>query len=131
MTPPSYTKFYFNFMHDILFLSSRFSTIFHTTETYRLKELNNLVPFYHLKSLRRICITYSGMDDYSGVSNAMRWLQGMETLYMAMMDRWSKKTVKRLLARGIPKSGSVSEKIEERLREADDEETEDESEASI
>jgi hypothetical protein len=90
--------------------------------------MNSLVPFFYIQRFRRVVITYSGMDDYSRVANQMRWLQGMETMYIVMMDWWSKRTVKRLLRKGIPRIGSVSNRIDAALREQEADETDDDDE---
>lgn len=73
-------------------------------------------------------VTYAGLDDYSQIANTMRWLSGMEVLYVAMMDWWSKRSVKRMLRKGVPRRGDVSGRIEKVVREAEAEETDDEDE---
>ncbi|KAF2119162.1 hypothetical protein BDV96DRAFT_643309 [Lophiotrema nucula] len=127
VTRPHRTEFYLNFQHDILFLSSRFASGLHASETYRLREMESLVPYPHLARLRRIVVTYSGVDDYSRIAFSMRWLKQLETLYVAMMDWWSKRTVTRLLRKGVPGQGTVAMKIERNLADLEGEETDDDS----
>ncbi|KAF2463624.1 uncharacterized protein BDR25DRAFT_319831 [Lindgomyces ingoldianus] len=149
-TPPlNKTFFYFNFAYDIVFLSSRFlgpeptssfeksiapSTDF--TETFRLRAMEGLMPFQHLKRLRRVVLTYSGHDEYKMFTYHLRWFKNLEVLYIAMVDWWSERQVKRAVRKGKIKVGAIREAIQGRLEkykgeETDDDEDEDHSEEGV
>ncbi|CAO2648253.1 Nn.00g075200.m01.CDS01 [Neocucurbitaria sp. VM-36] len=118
---------YFNFSHDILFLSSRFTAACNTTETSRLHTLSAILPSARL--IQRLLITYSGFDDYSHIGPVMRPYAALEVLYIGMVDGWSNRAVRRMVRRGVPKRGVVAGKIEEVVRETEAEETDDDEES--
>jgi hypothetical protein len=126
--PSKLGYFYFNFNHDILFLGSRFLRNRPSNETYRLRQLENAISFCYLSRLKRIVVTYSGLDDYSEISGTLRWLDDLEVLYVAMQDKRSSMDVVRGLRKGYPRAGMVSAKILQVLSDAEGEETEDEEE---
>ncbi|KAF2268971.1 hypothetical protein CC78DRAFT_575518 [Lojkania enalia] len=132
-TRPKQTWFYFNFERDILFLSSRFSATDEPrpNETYRLRELECLMPYQYLSQVRRLAVTYSGTDDYSRIALVLRWLKRLETLYVPIIDWWSSRPVKRLVRQGFPSVGDVSDSISSNLEDLEGEETEDEDEDEV
>ncbi|KAF2736799.1 hypothetical protein EJ04DRAFT_562073 [Polyplosphaeria fusca] len=127
-TRPRRTHMYFNHDHDILFLSSRFKDGMVTSETQRLRGLEGVMGCADLRHVRRVVVTYSGVDDYASVALAMRWLKGLETLYVGMVDWWSERGVRRRVRRGSPRMGEVEGVIGRRLGELEGEETSDEEE---
>jgi hypothetical protein len=121
-------RFYFNFDLDIVFLSSRFKASAGTTETYRIRELSVALPRHFIARVRRLLITYSGLDSYDHIGPVLRPYAGLEVLYVGMMDWWSNKVVKRMLRKGKPGIGTVAGKIDKMLRETEAEETDDDDE---
>lgn len=122
-------KFYINFARDIVFLSSRF-TIQPGTETRRLRELSSLLKPVFLMQLKRVVVTYSGRDDYERIGGVVMDFVALETLYVAMWDRWSEGWVRERLEKGTPVKGFVEWKVEGAVRDARGEETEDEDESA-
>ncbi|KAH7073453.1 hypothetical protein BKA63DRAFT_514151 [Paraphoma chrysanthemicola] len=124
------TQFYFNFDRDIIFLSSRFMTGHNTTETFRLREFTSLFPPSVTSRLRRILVTYSGMDSYERIGPMFRPLVSLDIFYLGMMDWWSGKTVKRLLRKGVPAPDVMAHKIESIVQKTEAEETDDDEEST-
>ncbi|KAF2626999.1 hypothetical protein BU25DRAFT_421917 [Macroventuria anomochaeta] len=122
-------KFYVNFSQDIIFLSSRFTPSGKSTETSRLRKLSSLLKPSFLSRVCKIVVTYSSLDDYAAVGKVLLDYVGLETLYVAMCDWWSERSVKMRLRRGRPIVGYVMWKIEAEMRIAEGEETEDEEES--
>lgn len=131
VTKPENT-FYINFERDIIFLSSRFTPSGKSTETSRLRELSSLLKSTFLAKVRKVVVTYSGLDDFSESSNGEVLLDyhELETLYVAMCDWWSDRAVRTKLRQGRPMEGYVKFKIEAEMRIAEGEETEDEEESA-
>ncbi|KAF1997186.1 hypothetical protein P154DRAFT_622611 [Amniculicola lignicola CBS 123094] len=128
-TPPKDMSFCFNFKRDILFLSSRFATGGKVMrESIRLSALETILPYNYMVQLRRVVVTYSGRDKFETVALSMRWLKQLNTLYVAMMDWWSDRTVMRKLRKGRPKKGHVTRRILKSLGEIYGEETDVEDE---
>jgi hypothetical protein len=123
------SKFYFNFDKDLIFLSSRFRISEPSTETFRLRELSTLMSPLFLSRLRRVVVTYSGLDDYTSIGHVLRWYLGLQTLYIGMVDWWSESSVKTKLRRGKPQVGFVASRVKEELKRTEDEETDDEGES--
>ncbi|KAL6708254.1 hypothetical protein ACN47E_003178 [Coniothyrium glycines] len=123
-------RFYFNFDRDIVFLSSRFLPTSSTTETYRLRDLASILPTALIPRVRRLLITYSGLDSYECIGPLFRPFAGLEVVYIGMMDWWSHKTTMRMLRKNIPASGTVAAKISRVLADTEAEETDDDEETN-
>lgn len=123
--------FYINFEHDIIFLSSRFTPSGKSTETSRLRELSSLLKPVFLSQVRKIVVTYSGLDEYTepSIGEVLLDYCGLETLYVAMCDNWSNSAVKKRLSRGRPIDGYVKFEIETAIKNVEGEETEVEDES--
>jgi hypothetical protein len=121
--------FYFNFNRDILWLGNRFTAGCNTTETSRLSTLSSILPISHLSRIKKLVITYSGLDSYATIGQTMRPYAGLETLYLAMWDKGSKEKVRKMLAYGVPDVGVTARRIEELICQTEDEETDDDEEA--
>lgn len=121
-------NFYLNFNTDIMFLSSRFTATDDSTESYRLRELSFILPLRFLSRIRRLVVTYSGLDTYDLIGPLLRLYAGLEVLYIGMMDWWSNETVKQQLQRGYPVVGAVADKIQTVVQEVEAEETDDDEE---
>jgi hypothetical protein len=122
-------SFYFNFTQDILWLGNRFTAACNTTETSRLSTLSSILPLPYLSRIKKLLITYSGLDSYAMIGPTMRPYASLETLYLAMWDKGSKMSVRRMLRLGVPDVGVAARKIEEFVRRTEDEETDDDEES--
>ncbi|KAF1844906.1 uncharacterized protein K460DRAFT_365852 [Cucurbitaria berberidis CBS 394.84] len=111
-----------------MFLSSRFTAACNTAETFRLRELSSLLPLRFINRIRRLLVTYSGLDTYTRIGPVMRPYASLEVLYIGMVDWWSNRMVKRLVRKGNPKTGSVAQKIADVVAETEAEETDDDEE---
>ncbi|KAJ4989003.1 hypothetical protein SVAN01_05441 [Stagonosporopsis vannaccii] len=120
-------NFYINFTLDIVFLSSRFAPR-GSTETARLRELSSLLMPVFLMQLKRIVVTYSGHDDFKRIGCVLMDFARLETLYVAMWDRWGEERVRERVGKGRPVKGFVSWRVEESVRDVHGEQTEDEDE---
>ncbi|KAF2024979.1 hypothetical protein EK21DRAFT_117234 [Setomelanomma holmii] len=125
--PPE--QFYLNVERDIIFLSSRFNPDINTTETYRLRELTSFLPLPIISRLRRIVVTYSGLDSYEHIGPIFRTFTNLDAFYLAMMDWWSGKTMKRRLRKGRPKPDTMAEKVRNEVERTEAEETDDDEES--
>jgi hypothetical protein len=126
--PPS-PPFYFHPARDILFLSSRFAPGQTSTETLRLRALAALLPAPVRARLRRVVVTYSGVDSYEHIGPVFRAFARLEICYLAIVDWWSGTTLRRRVRRGRPKAGNVAERIARAVERAEEEETDDEEES--
>lgn len=122
------TGCYFNPTTDILFLSNRFTTTYNALETYRIRELIAILPSSVTSRLRRLLVTYSGLDSYEQIGPLLRPLASLEVLYIGMKDSWTSGMVRRLLHKGRPAPGVVAGKISRIVKEVEAEETDDEDE---
>jgi hypothetical protein len=121
--------FYFNFARDILWLGNRFTAACNTTETSRLSTLSSILPPRYLSRLKKLLITYSGMESYALIGPTMRPYAGLETLYVCMTDKGSKQSVRKMLRHGVPDVGVTASRIEELVKQTEDEETDDDEES--
>lgn len=64
-------------------------------------------------------VTYSGRDEFERVGEVLVRFKGLETLYVAMYDRWSEPRVRR----ARPPVGDVGRKIKVEVDEAEEEES--------
>jgi hypothetical protein len=119
---------YFNFSRDILWLGNRFTAACNTTEISRLSTLSSILPLPYLSRIKKLLITYSGLDSYALIGPTMRPYASLETLYVAMYDKGSKKGVKKMLKHGVPDVGVTARRIEELVRQTENEETDDDEE---
>lgn len=82
-----------------------------------------------LSQVRKVVVTYSSLEDYEAIGGVLLDYAGLETLYVAVCDWWSDKSVRTRLRQGRPMEGYVKFKIEAELRVAEGEETEDDDES--
>lgn len=120
--------FYFNFDRYILFLSSRFERGGRTTESVRLESVARLIPTEPLRQIKRLLVTYSGLDSYEQIGPTLRPYASLEVLYVGMKDQWSSRAVVRMLEKGKPSPNVVAEKINRNLIDTEAEETDDDEE---
>lgn len=73
-------------------------------------------------------MTYSSLDSYERIGGVFRCFAGLEVFYVAMMDWWSGKSVKRRLRKGCPKAGVEAGRIKSAVEEVEAEETDDDEE---
>jgi hypothetical protein len=120
--------FYFNFNRDIIWLGNRFTAACNTTETSRLSTLSSILPLPYLSRMKKLLITYSGLDSYRSIGPTMRPYAGLETLYVSMWDKGSKEKVRKMLGYGVPDVGVTARRIDELICQTEDEETDDDEE---
>lgn len=121
--------FYVNFNRDVIWLSARFTAACNTTETLRLTTLSSLLPPASLSRIRRLLISYSGLDSYAHLGPALRPYTRLETLYLCMNDVRIQEHVKALLRKGIPAEGVTARILKRMVEQAEAEETDDDEES--
>ena len=121
--------FYFNFNLDIIWLSVRFTAACNTTETLRLTTLSSILPPTTLSRIRRLLISYSGIDSYALIGPLLRPYSHLTTLYLCMNDERVRENVKTLLMKGIRPKGAMADKLRSMIEQAEAEETDDEEES--
>jgi hypothetical protein len=130
--------FYTNPALDIYSLPKRFTAAGNTTETQRLAVLASVLPIH---KIQRLLLTYSGKDDYSHIGPTLRPYARLETLYVGMLERGRVAYVADGCAKTeqdgrapkrrktqLPSAGDISTKIDQLIRDTEEEETEDDEE---